>query len=304
MFYYFPGNYMWSSAVTLSMMAGGQLGQIDRWLAPLRDAEPDGDAWTKAWDGAAAQQEEHAEEDVRLGFRRSATARYLRASTYYLAASTGELGATLRSWRDRLTPDELGLPAATRRRARGLRRQEVAQLAGFSLDYLVQLEQGRATGPSPQVLTALARALRLTETERDHLFQLADQAVPGERHIHHALPGSVRRLVEQLPASPAAVYDVRWNPITWNAMWVAAMGDLLNRPERERNMAWRYFTGLPARVVRSPREQLQFEGDVVADLRWSFGRYPADRRLAQLIADLRDASPRFRSLWETRRVGV
>ena len=67
MFYYFPGNYMWSSAVTLSMMAGGQLGQIDRWLAPLRDAEPDSDAWTKAWDGAAAQQEEeeHAEEDVR-----------------------------------------------------------------------------------------------------------------------------------------------------------------------------------------------------------------------------------------------
>jgi dipeptidyl aminopeptidase/acylaminoacyl peptidase len=90
MFYYFPANFMWSSAVNLSMMAGGELGQIDRWLAPLRDApeaEPDTDAWTKAWDGAAAQQEEHAADDLRHGFRRSASARYLRASTYYL---TGE----------------------------------------------------------------------------------------------------------------------------------------------------------------------------------------------------------------------
>ena len=87
MFYYFPANYMWSAAVNLSLMAGGELGQIDRWLAPLRDAEPDTEAWTKGWDGAAAQQEEHAADDLRRGFRRSAGARYLRASTYYL---TGE----------------------------------------------------------------------------------------------------------------------------------------------------------------------------------------------------------------------
>jgi dipeptidyl aminopeptidase/acylaminoacyl peptidase len=87
MFSYFPGNYMWSAAVLLSMMAGGELGQIDRWLGPLRDADPDPGAWTKAWDGAAAQQEEHAADDLRHGYRRSASARYLRASTYYL---TGE----------------------------------------------------------------------------------------------------------------------------------------------------------------------------------------------------------------------
>jgi hypothetical protein len=85
--YYFPGNYTWSAAVALSMMAGGQLGQIDRWLAPLRDSEQDADAWTKAWDGAAGEQAEHAADDARAGFRRSASARYLRASTYYL---TGE----------------------------------------------------------------------------------------------------------------------------------------------------------------------------------------------------------------------
>ena len=77
-----------------------------------------------------------------------------------MAASSGEFGATLRSWRERLSPGEFGLPTGATRRARGLRRQEVAQLAGVSLDYLVQLEQGRATGPSPQVLAALSRALR------------------------------------------------------------------------------------------------------------------------------------------------
>jgi transcriptional regulator with XRE-family HTH domain len=221
-----------------------------------------------------------------------------------MTASSSEFGTTLRSWRDRRPPEEFGLPAGAHRRARGLRRQEVAQLAGVSVDYLVQLEQGRATGPSPQILAALSRALRLSETERGHLFRLAGQPVPDESHIRDTLPDSVRRLVEQLPASPAAVYDVRWNPIAWNAMWVAVMGDPLDRPAPQRNMAWRYFTGLPVRVVRSAREQLKYEETIVADLRSSFGRYPGDRRLAQLIADLREASSRFRSLWEARRVGV
>jgi transcriptional regulator with XRE-family HTH domain len=221
-----------------------------------------------------------------------------------MADSFSELGATLRDWRDRLSPEELGLPAGARRRARGLRRQEVAQLAGVSLDYLVQLEQGRATGPSPQVLAALARALRLTEDERRHLFRLAGQPAPDENRVRDTLPDSVRRLVEQLPGSPAAVYDVRWNPIAWNPMWAAVMDDPVDRPERQRNMAWRYFTGLPVRVVRSAREQLQYEQAIVADLRSNFGRYAGDRRLARLIADLRAASPRFYSLWESRRVGV
>jgi hypothetical protein len=154
------------------------------------------------------------------------------------------------------------------------------------------------------VLAALSRALRLTETERGHLFRLAGQPVPDESRIRDTLPDSVRRLVEQLPASPAAVYDARWNPVAWNAMWAAVMGDPLDRPERLRNMAWRYFTGLPVRVVRTAREQLEYEETIVADLRSSLGRHPGDHRLAQLIADLREASPRFRSLWEARRVGV
>jgi transcriptional regulator with XRE-family HTH domain len=219
--------------------------------------------------------------------------------------STGnDFGATLRSWRDQLTPEELGLPVAPHRRARGLRREELAQLAGVSSDYLVQLEQGRASAPSPQVLAALARALRLTDAERAHLFRLAGQLEPDARRVRDALPQSVRRLIEQLTASPAVVCDARWNPIAWNAMWTAAIGDPLARPERERNIVWRHFTDLPTRVVRTRVEQRDFEEAVVADLRASTGRYPDDHGLSELIDDLREASPRFRRLWETRRVGA
>jgi transcriptional regulator with XRE-family HTH domain len=227
-----------------------------------------------------------------------------RHRTEAVADSTNEFGAMLRGWRDRASPEEFGLPIAAHRRARGLRRQELARLAGVSPDYLIQLEQGRASAPSPEVLTALARALRLTEAEREHLFQLAGQLVPAEKRIRTTLPHSVRRLVEQLSASPAAVCDAGWNPIAWNAMWSAAIGDPLERPDRERNIAWRHFTGLPTRVVRTRTEQREFEEAVVADLRSSLGRHPGDQRLAQLIADLREASARFRSLWQARRVGV
>ncbi|MBS2546415.1 helix-turn-helix domain-containing protein [Catenulispora sp. NL8] len=221
-----------------------------------------------------------------------------------MTAATNELGETLRSWRDRLQPEELGLPTAPHRRARGLNRKELARLAGMSPDYLVQLEQGRANTPSVQVLAAIARALRLTGAERAYLFRLAGQPVPEERQISAVLPHGVRRLVEQLSASPAAVYDVRWNPVAWNAMWAAAIADPLTRPERERNMAWRAFVDLPTHVVRTAAEQRQFEEAIVADLRSSSGRYPGDPGLSGLVMDLLAAGDRFRTLWQARRVGV
>ncbi|MFI6689632.1 helix-turn-helix domain-containing protein [Streptomyces sp. NPDC050485] len=103
-----------------------------------------------------------------------------------MADPISEFGATLRGWRDRAAPEEFGLPTAANRRAPGLRRQELARLAGVSADYLVQLEQGRASAPSPQVLTGLARALRLTDAEREHLFRLArptgSRQEAGSRH--------------------------------------------------------------------------------------------------------------------------
>lgn len=218
--------------------------------------------------------------------------------------SSNELGSTLRRWRDRLSPGEVGLPVDRHRRARGLRRVELAGLAGMSADYLVQLEQGRAGAPSSQVLGALARALRLTAAERSYLFHLAGRLEPDGLRVSPTAPDGVRRMVEQLPASPAIVCDARWNPVAWNPMWAAAIGDPLQRPHRERNMVWRHFTGLPSRVMRTRAETGEFEEAVVADLRSSSGRYPHDEYLARLVGDLRESNGRFRSLWEARHVGV
>ncbi|HET6986842.1 MAG TPA: helix-turn-helix transcriptional regulator, partial [Kribbella sp.] len=100
----------------------------------------------------------------------------------------GELGRTLHAWRDRVTPDAAGLPAGGRRRAPGLRREELAHLAGLSVDYIVRLEQGRSDSPSVQVLTALSRALRLSDAERNHLFVLAGQVEPSPGRMSAYIP--------------------------------------------------------------------------------------------------------------------
>jgi transcriptional regulator with XRE-family HTH domain len=219
-----------------------------------------------------------------------------------MAVSTSELGATLRDWRERLNPGDFGVAVSSGRRAPGLRRQEVAQLSGVSVDYLIQLEQGRAKTPSPQVLAALSQALRLSDVERTHLFFLARQSPHDNARRHQAVPDSLRRMVRQLPGNPAAVYDPSWSPLVWNSMWATIFGDPSERPERERNKVWRYFTGLPTRVLRSPEEERLFEKRIISDLRSSFGQYPDDEQLGQLIGDLLPASPRFRELWKAREV--
>jgi dipeptidyl aminopeptidase/acylaminoacyl peptidase len=150
MFYYFPANFMWSSAVNLSLMAGGQLGQIDRWLSPLRDAsdaEPDTDAWTNAWDGVAAEQEEHAADDLRSGFRRSASERYLRASNYYLTGErqTPPGPAKMHSYMAALTAFAKGVESMLH----PIERVEIDSPDGILPGHLIP---ARSQGPAPVVI--------------------------------------------------------------------------------------------------------------------------------------------------------
>ncbi|MFE2540534.1 helix-turn-helix domain-containing protein [Actinacidiphila glaucinigra] len=218
----------------------------------------------------------------------------------------GDLGRALRHWRDRTGPAGAGLPAGSAsgiRRAPGLRREELAQLAGLSVDYVVRLERGRATTPSPQVLHALARALRLTWAERDHLFLLAGQAPPADRQISPSIPSSVQRLLDQLGRNPIAVHDACWNTISWNPLWAALAGDSSGLRGRERSIAWRHFAGLPSRVTHEPDQLACFETAVVSDLRSSTVRYPGDRQLRRLVTDLREVSGRFEELWQSHVVG-
>jgi transcriptional regulator with XRE-family HTH domain len=214
-----------------------------------------------------------------------------------------ELAGCLRSWRDRLAPADVGLPAGGRRRAPGLRREEVAQLAGLSVDYLARLEQGRAGNPSPSVLAPLARALRLSDDERDHLYRVAGHAEPRAGRIsRHVTPG-VQRVLDRLADVPVSVVDASWQLIAANPLAIALIGDLSGEPPRMRNILWRHFTGAPSRFERRAEDDEAAESESVADLRDALGRYPDDEPLRELVDDLRRVSPRFAELWEQRAVG-
>jgi transcriptional regulator with XRE-family HTH domain len=210
-----------------------------------------------------------------------------------------EFGRTVRRWRDRVTPAAVGLPVGARRRATGLRREELAGLAGISVDYLTRLEQGRATSPSVQVVEALARALRVSDSERDLLFRLAGHATPGLDVVSSRITPSVQRMLDRLAGVPVAVYDATWTLLVANPPYDALMGPTTSWQGIERNSVWRHLVGPGSRAVHTPEEKREFQAGMVADLRLTAARYPNDSRLKQLIRELSAQSPRFDTLWET-----
>ena len=214
-----------------------------------------------------------------------------------------ELADFLRRRRAAIHPAEVGIADGPRRRTTGLRREEVALLAGMSVDYVVRLEQGRSSQPSTQLLAALARALRLTEDERDHLYRLGRQPVPATGKIcRHVTPG-VQRLLDRLAGVPVAVFDAGWHLVAWNRLWTALLGDPTELPARERNVLWSCFVGPASRVRHTPQQQVDFETALVADLRTATGRHPAEASLQALVAALRSNSARFAELWDAGVVG-
>ncbi|MGN6218613.1 MAG: helix-turn-helix transcriptional regulator [Microbacterium sp.] len=210
-----------------------------------------------------------------------------------------EFGGAVRRWRDRVTPEAVGIPQGGRRRAAGLRREELATLAGISVDYLTRLEQGRATAPSEQVVEALARALRLSDAERDLLFQLAGRSAPGAGVVSGRIPASIQRLLDRFDGIPVVVYDAAWNLIVANPPYDALMGPTADLRGNERNGVWRNVVGPRSRARQTPEEQAEQVAGLVADLRTTVARYPHDARLRRLVADLRAASPDFEVLWNT-----
>jgi len=218
------------------------------------------------------------------------------------------LAATLRVWRDRLTPEQVGLPAHRPRRTAGLRREELAELTGLSVDYIVRLEQGRATSPSVQVVAELARALRLLPAERDHLYQLAGLQPPPDRRISDVISPGVHRLLSRLGDVAVSVFAADWQQIWWNARWVALLGDPADVAPEDRNFAGARFPvpGSRAQVAAWPVQVSQqpiSDRALVADLRWASARYPADPRIGELVARLLDGNPAFAALWRLGVVG-
>ena len=210
-----------------------------------------------------------------------------------------EFGRTVRSWRDRVRPTAVGVPVGGRRRATGLRREELAGLAGISVDYLTRLEQGRATSPSAQVVEALARALRASDAERDLLLRLSGHATPGLDLVSTRITPSVQRLLDRLANTPVAVFDATWTLVVANAPYDALMGPTTTWRGIERNSVWRHLAGPGSRALNTPEQQADFEARLVADLRLTAARYPSDPRLKQLTRELAAQSPRFEKLWES-----
>lgn len=211
-----------------------------------------------------------------------------------------ELGAALRTWRERLRPADVGLPAGVRRRTPGLRREEVAGLAGVSVDYLTRLEQGRGPHPSDAVLSALARALRVNDVERDHLFHLAGVAPPLPGRIRGTVRPSVQRLMDRFTDLPAVLLDAKTDVLAWNSMAAALLGDMSAIPQAERNIARRAFTGAPSPYGAHPDDRPRLNRALVTDLRRAAARYPDDPGMRKLVTELRARSPEFARLWELR----
>ncbi|WP_433119309.1 helix-turn-helix transcriptional regulator [Micromonospora sp. CA-246542] len=211
-----------------------------------------------------------------------------------------DLGAALRTWRDRTDPASVGLANASPRRVAGLRRGELAALAGISPEYVARLEQGRAGTPSAQVCTSLARALRLSDDEEAHLMRLAGFAAAPDR-IPRLIPASLHRVIDHLGDTPAAVYDAVWRLLHWNRLFAAVFGDPTGATADDRNALIIQFECRNPRVRQSDTERAYFEQSLVADLRATSARYPNDPDVAALISRMA-GNDRFRQLWALRAV--
>ena len=207
-----------------------------------------------------------------------------------------ELAAFLRTRRERISPEDVGLPPGTRRRTAGLRREELAQLAGVGVTWYTWLEQGRPINASVQVLDAIARTLKLDATERAHLFRLAD--VPGAAGIAACddcpLPHEVQQILDALPL-PACVVTERFDLLAWNAVYAALFPRVTSAPPGERNTLLSILT---ASACCSPMADQQAQCDaMIGQLRVAYGKRLGDPAWTHFIRRLEAESPAFVKAW-------
>ncbi|ARP73109.1 XRE family transcriptional regulator [Streptomyces pluripotens] len=216
-----------------------------------------------------------------------------------------ELAAFLKSRRDRIRPSDVGLPTGPRRRVPGLRREEVAQLAGLSADYYTELERGRGAQPSAQVLAALARALRLDGDARDHLFHLADRPVPPTARgpAAHVQPGLLG-LLDRLTTTPAQVITDLHETLVQNPLAAALVGRPPAVHGPSASLVYRWFTDPDARAVYPAEDHPHHSRVFVADLQAVTARRGRDGEVKRMVAELRRLSGEFAALWDTHDVAL
>ena len=214
---------------------------------------------------------------------------------------SGELGAAVRRLREAADPAALGVGGGGRR-VRGLRREELAELAGVSADYVRRLEQGRSH-PSAGVVRALARALRVGRGEYERLCALAGYS-PADGEVPRAAGDGALRLLERFGDAPAFLCDAAWGVVAVNRAWLAVAGRSPGGSALEWNVAWRTFRGGQDGIRRSDEETAGFQALLAMRLHSARMRYPADEPLAALVDGLRGGSRVFDALWRSPGRGV
>jgi transcriptional regulator with XRE-family HTH domain len=211
-----------------------------------------------------------------------------------------ELAGFLRSRRERITPERVGLPRGTRRRTPGLRREEVAHLSAVGVTWYTWLEQARDIHVSAQVLDALARALLLDPSERAHLFALAGESDPEPDDECKGVPDELRLVLEQLEPYPACVQNARYDVLAYNRTYGRLLCDLDALPYRDRNCLWLAFTDPEWSAALVDREEgLRL---MTANLRAAMAEHVAEPAWKALVKRLQQASPEFCELWERHEV--
>lgn len=212
----------------------------------------------------------------------------------------------LSSRRARITPEQAGLPAyGGNRRVKGLRREEVALLAGISVDYYVRMERGGLAGTSDGVLEALASALKLDEAERDHLFHLARQSGaprgPRRRRPTRAVRSTLQQVLDAISDAPAWICNGRYDVLATNSLARALFSPVLSDPRRPANTA-RFVYLDPEAAKAFFVDYDHIASDVAAKLRMEAGRHPHDEGLIALVGELSTRSELFRQRWESQDV--
>lgn len=221
------------------------------------------------------------------------------------AEPVDRLGELLRAWRGRLSPADVGMESFGRRRTVGLRREEVAQLAGVSVDYIMRLEQGRSRTPSAQVVQSLARALQLDRTETDLFHQAAGLAAPRTDSVSRHIPPGVQRMLVRMADLPLAVFAADWTLLHSTPLWQALFDAPSAHSDPDQNLVVQTFLDESVgRIATAHGGPDAFERALVADLRRTAATLGADPDFRAFIARLRTGSARFASYWDEGRAAA
>jgi transcriptional regulator with XRE-family HTH domain len=213
-----------------------------------------------------------------------------------------ELAAFLRSRRERLRPEQVGLPPSRRRRTPGLRREEVAQLAGVGVTWYTWLEQARQINASPQVLDAIARTLQFDSYEHSHLFTLAGLPTTSIQYECGALSPVAQTLVDQMEPYPAIILNYRWDLLAFNRVHATFLPELEETPIEERNCIWQAFNSPGWKAMMVDWEESVAR--MVAEYRAAMAEHIDDPAWQAFVDRLREAAPEFNVFWDRHDVGT